>query len=117
MSCSTAGNEWALSTGNDLPVDLVINSERGEVVTGLTITGYLATEKGGAEITTPATAFSLIEDTTTSATARAYRAVVEATVVDALIALGRSSFWVAYVKTGDFLVWMQVPATKYRVLA
>lgn len=116
-SCTTGtGNVWALSRGNDLPVDVSVSSRRGEDVSGLTFGGYIAEREGGAEITTPATAFVLTEGADSTATLGAYRAVVDAPIVNALIDMGAPGFWVAWTIPGDLLIWRYAPVVEHRTL-
>jgi hypothetical protein len=115
MICQDTGF-LTMSRGKATPITVYLSSEHGEVVTGLTATGYVATEKGGAKITSPDTDFTLTEDTSTSATRRRYKGVVTSTVGDALIDTGASSFWVAIVVAGVVMDWLQVRVIEHAVV-
>jgi hypothetical protein len=110
------GNQWALSKGNPLPISLTVSSDHGNTVTGLTITGFIATAIGGEPIAVPDTAFTLVEDPVSPATLRRYKVSVLPAVVDALVGLGQPQLAVAIRRPDGFLVWVTIPVITDRVL-
>lgn len=112
---TTTGNEYALSKGNDFPYRISLttpNATTGkyEAATGLSISAFLATEKGGTAIvdtTLPLAEYSGVG-------AGSYAATLDATVVDVVIA-NRTALWAAFKITNDLLVWYKVPVITDRV--
>jgi hypothetical protein len=105
---------YALSEGNDLPVTTTLRTSHGTTLTGRGLTAFLARTEGDDPITTPVTTITLVEDTNLPATARVYRGTIDAAIVDAVIALGQSSYWLAIEDPGDLLIWERVPVVRHR---
>lgn len=114
---TTTGNEFALSLGNDFPYRISLttpNATTGKYgpATGLTISAFLATERGGdalANTTLTLTAY-------TGVGAGSYGTALNASVVDVVIA-NRTALWLAFQITDDLLVWTRVPVVVDREVA
>jgi hypothetical protein len=101
-----------MSLGNDLPVTITLRTTHGADLTGRTVSAFLSLTEGGAAIS--GTTVTLTEDTTTATTARVYRGEIDATVVDTVIALGGSYFYLCITDPDDFKLWEKVPVVRYR---
>jgi hypothetical protein len=101
-----------ISRGNPIDIAVAVTSPSGDPVDALTLEGYLATAKGGAAITSPATEMSLTRDETTGE----YEASLTATVADALVDLGHARYFLAIEITGGYLAWLEIPVVEHRVI-
>lgn len=114
MTCGTAGNDWALSPGNDLLVEVYLDTANptgpGRIpATGLTgLVAWLAPTRGGGRI--GATEIELDELGSTGI----YRGIIDSGVTDELLAGFGGSAWLAIELPGDLLIWYRVPVAQHR---
>lgn len=105
-----------ISEGNPLVADITLTSPRGDAVTGLagSLEAYLARTLGGEKITEPATGITYTEDPDSPTDARIYRGLLSADAMQALLALGQSSLWLAVRLPNGLWIWAEVRCERWR---